>query len=423
MLICLFANNLNLANFLYHNNGNGTFTKITTGSIVTDLASSSAGIWGDYDNDNYPDLFVANFGSVNFLYHNNGNGTFTKITTGDIVGDNGDSHGASWGDYDNDGWLDLFVNRWYNENDLLYHNNGNGTFTKITAEPQVNNTGYGTGSAWGDYDNDGWLDLFVSNSSLNVPGQINYLYHNNANGTFTQVTTGTFPTDISDGRGTSWCDYDNDGDLDLHVANELNSDDFLYQNNGNSNHWINIKCYGTASNKSAIGTRISVKAVINGLPVWQTNFVSGQTGYSAQNSLNLEFGFGNAALIDSMIVRWPSGLVCYYTNIAADQFVKVYENCTILNVEPNADPSGDLNIYPNPNNGTFTISFDNKTHSAFTLELFNDLSQKIYSLTEKNNSSFRKTFSTDELNLTNGIYFMKVTTDDFVQTRKIIISK
>jgi hypothetical protein len=417
------SNNSSQSNFLYHNNGNGMFTKVISGAIVTDIATSASGIWGDYDNDGYPDLFVAHFGGTNALYHNNGNATFTKITTGDIVSDIGDSHGASWGDYDNDGWLDLFVNRWYNENDLLYHNNGNGTFTKITAGPEVNNTGYGTGSAWGDYDNDGWLDLFVCNSSLNTAGQINYLYHNNGNGTFSQVTTGTFPTDISYGRGASWGDYDNDGDLDLHVANEYYSNDFLYQNNGNSNHWINIKCYGTVSNKSAIGTRINVKAVINGAPVWQTNFVSGQSGYAAQNSLNVEFGFGNAAVIDSMIVRWPSGLVCYYTNVATDQFVKIYENCTLLDVETKNNSANALNVFPNPNNGSFTISFNNISNSHFVLELYNELSQKIYSLTEMNYGSFKKTLTADELNLSNGIYFVKLISGNMVQTKKIVITK
>lgn len=415
------TNNQNQANFLYHNNGNGSFTKITAGSIVTDLASSASCAWGDYDNDNFPDLFVSNFGSVNFLYHNNGNGTFTKITSGAIVTDLGDSHGASWGDYDNDGWLDLFVNRWSNQNDLLYHNNGNGTFAKVTNEPQVNNGGSGTGSAWGDYDNDGWLDLFVSNSSLTGSGQFNYLYHNNGNGTFTQVTTGTFPTDDSHGRGASWADYDHDGDLDLHVANEYNYGDFLYQNNGNSNHWINIKCYGTTSNKSAIGTRVSVKANINGSPVWQNNFISAQSGYSGQNSLNVEFGFGNAAIIDSMIVQWPSGLVCYFTNIPTNQFVKVYETCILTGIENASDSPGDFTIYPNPNNGEFTISFKNKNNSPVTLEILNDLGQKIYSLTEQGNMLFNKKLNSSELSLSNGIYFIKLKGNDTTLIRKFIV--
>jgi hypothetical protein len=422
----LFVTNIqNQTNFLYHNNGNGTFTKITTGPVVTNIASSSvSAAWGDYDNDSKMDLFVANFGGPNFLYHNDGNGVFTKITSGAIVTDVGDSHGASWGDYDNDGYLDLFVNRFFGEDDLLYHNNGNGTFTKITSGAVVNNAGYGTGSSWGDYDNDGNLDLFVSNSSADAGfNEYNFLYHNNGNGTFTQVTTGTFSSDVSNARGAAWGDYDNDGDLDLHVANEYYSDDFLYQNNGNSNHWINIKCYGIVSNKSAIGTKISVKANINGAAVWQMNFITAQSGYSGENSLNVEFGFADATIIDSMIVRWPSGLVCYYTNVATDQFVKIYENCAFTGTESMNNAVNDMNVFPNPNNGTFTISFNNKSNSHFVLELYNELSQKIYSLTELNYGSFTKTFTTDELNLSNGIYFMRLTAGDLVQSKKIFISK
>jgi hypothetical protein len=422
----LFVSNIqNQANFLYHNNGNGTFTKITSGPVVTDIASSSAsGAWGDYDNDGKMDLFVANFGGPNFLYHNDGNGVFTKITSGAIVTDVGDSHGASWGDYDNDGYLDLFVNRFFGEDDLLYHNNGNGTFTKITSGPIVNNAGYGTGSSWGDYDNDGNLDLFVSNSSADAGfNEYNFLYHNNGNGTFTQVTTGTFSSDVSNARGAAWGDYDNDGDLDLHVANEYYSDDFLYQNDGNNNHWINIKCYGIVSNKSAIGTKISVKANINGAAVWQMNFITAQSGYSGENSLNVEFGFADATIIDSMIVRWPSGLVCYYTNVATDQFVKIYENCAFTGTESMNNAANDMNVFPNPNNGSFTISFNNKSNSHFVLELYNELSQKIYSLTELNYGSFTKTFTTDELTLSNGIYFMRLTAGDLVQSKKIFISK
>jgi enediyne biosynthesis protein E4 len=422
----LFVTNIqNQANFLYHNNGNGTFTKITSGPVVTDVASSSGSpAWGDYDNDGKLDLFVSNFGRPNFLYHNDGSGGFTKITSGSIVTDAGDSHGASWGDYDNDGYLDLFVNRFFGQADLLYHNNGNGTFTKITSGPVVSNSGFGTGSAWGDYDNDGNLDLFVCNSSADAFGnEFNFLYHNNGNGTFTQVTTGPFPLDVSNARSASWGDYDNDGDLDLHVANENYSDDFLYQNDGNTNNWINIKCYGIVSNKSAIGTRINVKAVINGSPVWQTSFISAQSGYAGQNSLNLEFGLSNASVIDSMIVRWPSGLVCYFTNVASNHFVKIYENCTMTGIESVNNSASDLNVYPNPNSGTFTVSFNNKSNSHFIIELYNELSQKIYSLTEMNPGSFKKTFSTGELNLNNGIYFVKLVSGDLVQTRKIIISK
>jgi hypothetical protein len=130
------------------------------------------GLPGDYDNDGFPDLFVANGGDLNnFLYHNNGDGTFTKITTGNIVNDRGYSVGAAWADYDNDGYLDLFVGNRLGNN-FLYHNNGNGTFTKITTGAIVSEAADSNGIAWGDYNNDGFLDLFVANwimAELSLP--------------------------------------------------------------------------------------------------------------------------------------------------------------------------------------------------------------------------------------------------------------
>ncbi|MFQ5823096.1 MAG: FG-GAP-like repeat-containing protein, partial [bacterium] len=188
------------------------FTRITTGNIVNDGASSFSSSWGDYDADGDLDLFIANTNSENnFLYRNNGDGTFTKITEGDIVNDGGSSLGSSWGDYDNDGDLDLFVVNAAGENNSLYQNNGDGTFTKITDGDIVNDGGNSQACSWGDYDNDGYLDLFVANGTL----ENNFLYNNDGSGTFTKITQGIIVNDGGESRGCNWADFDNDGDLDL----------------------------------------------------------------------------------------------------------------------------------------------------------------------------------------------------------------
>jgi len=216
----------NVDNFLYSNNGDGTFTRITTGVIVNDGGASISGSWGDYDNDGDLDLFVANRGlNENFLYSNNGNAAFTKITAGPIVTDVEPSLGGSWGDYDNDGDLDLFVANLGSDN-FLYSNNGDGTFTKITTGEVVNDGGASIGSCWGDYDNDGDLDLFVANL-----GENNFLYSNNGDGTFAKVTTEVVALDMENSFGSSWADYDNDGDLDLFVSNLGAENNALYLNN------------------------------------------------------------------------------------------------------------------------------------------------------------------------------------------------
>ncbi len=297
-----------------------TFTKITSGAIVNDVGSSSGCAWGDYDNDGDLDLFVANAGGENnFLYRNDGAAGFFKITTGAIVNSGGNSFGASWGDYDNDGDLDLFVSN-DGGNNFLYENNGNGSFTRINTGAIVEDGSRSFGSSWGDYDNDGDLDLFVAKLGDDA------LYRNNGGDSFTKVTAGEI---VQAGRltyGAIWGDYDNDGDLDLFAANILGEDNFLYQNVGTRNHWLNIQLNGTVSNAAAIGAKVSILATIDRSLVRQARELSGQTGYLSQNSLNAEFGLGDAAMADSLRVDWPSGAVNRYANIVADQFLRLQEN-------------------------------------------------------------------------------------------------
>jgi hypothetical protein len=195
------------------------FTKITEGDIVNDGGDSRAVNWIDYDNDGDLDLYVTNgpqAGQNNFLYMNNGNETFTKITSVTIANDGKASDGSTWGDYDNDGDIDLFVANWWGQNNLLYSHNGDGTFTfESTLAPSLGNTYSETGS-WGDYNNDGYLDLYVCNSGGN---RRNQLFFNNTDGTFTQITDGALVTDPDYSRNVDWIDFNNDGLLDLYVTN------------------------------------------------------------------------------------------------------------------------------------------------------------------------------------------------------------
>lgn len=321
-LLDLFvANCENEMNFLYWNMGNGSFQKVTSGAIVNDVGDSRGCSWGDYDNDGYLDLFVANYNNQNnFLYHNNGDGNFTRVTSGDVVNDGGKSQGCSWGDYNNDGYLDLYVTNRPDQNNFLYYNNGDGTFNRITTGAIVTDKGTSFGSSWGDYDNDGVLDLFVANHS----GQNNFLYRNHGDGTFVKISSKKVVEDNGDSYGTGWGNCDNDGDIDLFVAN-YDQANFFYSNNACQNHWVNIRCVGTVSNASAIGARVKIKATISGQPVWQMQEVSGQTGYLSQNSLNCEFGLGDAISVDSIQIFWPSGISWDSTEIAVDQFVVIKE--------------------------------------------------------------------------------------------------
>src|SRR5262249_28150387 len=154
------------ASLLFHNNGDGSFSRIRSGRLVTDIMANTSICWADYDNDAFMDVLVNTF-SGNFLYHNSRDGTFTRVLTNEVVTDtwSDGAWGASWGDYDNDGLLDLFVPG-MNGGNRLYHNNGNGVFTRVTSGPMLARP-LGGGSracAWGDYDNDGYLDLFVASA-------------------------------------------------------------------------------------------------------------------------------------------------------------------------------------------------------------------------------------------------------------------
>ncbi len=426
----IFVSNFNQNNFLYKGNGDGTFTKITTGNIVSDGGGSLGCAWCDYDNDGYKDLFVANgnfsSGQANFLYHNNGNGTFTKITTGSIVTDVFNSTGGSWGDYDNDGDFDLFVTNYSGANNNLYKNNGDGSFTKITTGAIVNDGGNSVGSSWGDYDNDGDLDLFVSNDN----NENEFLYQNNNDGTFTKITTGDIVNSGGRSNGCVWGDYDNDGDIDLYVANgdqPTAQNNFLFRNEGNSNKWINILFKGTLSNKSAIGTRVTVRANINGNIVRQTREIFGQTGYNAQNSLNEEFGLGNASTIDSIIVKWPNGNTETFTNVTPNRFITITENQGISNINNSESVlPGDFKIlqnFPNPFNPATVIRYEVGKSAIINISVFDDKGSKISDLYSGKVNAGLQSIKWEPLNQQSGIYFLRISSESYSQTIKMVYVK
>lgn len=331
-----------LKNFLYENGGDGTFTRITAGPVAIDAVPSRCGAWGDYDNDGDLDLFVANESpSPNSFYENLGGGTFAAITTGAIVTGGLNSWGASWGDYNRDGYLDLYVTNNSAQKNFLYRNNGDKTFSLITGLDATEDAANSVGSAWVDYDNDGDLDLYVSNGwGAEQPCDF---YVNDGAGNLSSLETTAVTADTGWAYGSAWGDYDRDGDQDLIVArwlSEAENNSFYRNEIGNNNHWIDINCIGIVSNNSAIGASVTAVATIAGSPVRQLQEISSQTGYCGQNSLNVEFGLGNATEVDSLIIRWPSGIVDVYIGIAANQFVTAVEGHTQLQTGIDSDRDG-----------------------------------------------------------------------------------
>jgi len=322
--------------YLFHNRGDGTFVRATTdqaGSLLASRAASCAAAWADYDDDGLLDVCVGVFGPErkHLLFRNTGAGYFTGVTNQVTVKSGVSPLAGVWADYDNDGRLDLFVANWGGQPNSLYRNLGGGQFREVLDDPVVSLAGSFNSGAWGDYDNDGFLDLYVTQAY-----STNLLYHNNGDGSFTRVTTGSPITDVAstaplDGPVAGlWWDYDNDGFLDLFVAN--GSDDvshgsmsnFLYRNNGNANAWLKIKLEGTVSNRDGAGAKVRVKARFAGKFRWQRRDTSAGDNYNG-NNLIAHFGLGDAAKADLVKIEWPSGIVQELTDVPARQLLTVTE--------------------------------------------------------------------------------------------------
>ncbi len=287
--------------------------------MVNSVLHHGAASWADYNDDGLPDLLVA---SPSELYVNEGAGNFRAVfDSGMSLAPTG---GVGWADYNNDGFLDVAMAVWqieFRSSLRLFRGNGGGTFSLVTDEPMTLETGHTWSCAWGDYDNDGHLDLYIGS----YIAQKNLFLHNNGDGTFTKLLTGSPANDPGAAGGPcAWADYDNDGDLDLVVQNGARGKNFLYRNNGSDNGWLKVKLIGTVSNRAAIGAKVRVKAAIGGKTFWQLREISSGDGYSG-NSLFAHFGLGNATMVESIRIEWPSGIVQELSDVPGKQFLTVTE--------------------------------------------------------------------------------------------------
>ena len=317
--IDLYFANSGAANRLLRNDGGGVFTDVTTGPLG-DAGAGRGVAWGDYDADGDPDLYIANYGSSNRLLRNDGGGVFTDVAFGPLA-DAGNGTGVAWGDYDNDTELDLYVANYGGANMLL--RNDAGVFTDV-ATGELADAGNGTGVAWGDYDVDGDLDLYVVND-----GSANRLLRNLGGDEFLDVTTPPLD-DAGEGQGAAWGDFDRDGRLDLAVMNRNGANLLLRGRISNTSNFLHVTLEGTVSNRSGIGARIRI-VTSDGQQVRE---VSGGSGYLSQNSLTEEFGMGMVSQVDTLEIRWPSGVVNTYYSLSVGQFRSFTES------PPPSAPSG-----------------------------------------------------------------------------------
>ncbi len=344
----------------FHNDGHGRFEEVTdriglrTSGWTLDLGH------GDANNDGFDDLYVAcDFGTDRFFV-NNGDGTFSDRTKTAIGIDTKKGMNAEWGDYDNDGLLDIFVtnitDEYMREGNFLWHNNGDLTFTDVARETGAYDTGWGWGAKFFDYDNDGWLDLYVTNGWVSAGAESyvpdifalivrpnvdladarnwppmggkslsgyekNKLLHNRGGHAFVDEGARHGVASIRDGRGVAVADFDNDGRLDLFVAN-ANAAPNLYRNVMPAGpHWAAFVLEGTKSNRGAVGAQVRATAAGR----TSLHFVDGGNGFAAQSSARVHVGLGAATTIDRLEVRWPSGLRETFTSLPVDRIARLVE--------------------------------------------------------------------------------------------------
>jgi hypothetical protein len=333
-------------NALLHNNGDRTFTRVT--SSILNEADTIQVTWAvDYDNDGDLDLVPVRWGiQPTQFYRNDGHGTFTEATPEPIRSELTYSLSAAWGDFDNDGDLDVIFGGYDYTTEHFYINNGDGTFTRWVGQPALFES-YGTSAgswlAWGDFDNDGYLDLAVTKGDALIR-----LWRNLGDGSFTQVVTGSLVNESGSFiQSGCWVDFNQDGNLDFFVATLKSGVDKLFMGNGNGNHWLEVKPKGTASNRQAVGARIFATATVGGKVIRQMRVITASDG---DQSLIAHFGLGNATQVTKLRIEWPSGAVQEFSNVAANQILTVCEPPAI-SAAMRADCSCQLNIKAEPNKG------------------------------------------------------------------------
>jgi enediyne biosynthesis protein E4 len=334
-------------NMLWQNNGNGTFTDVSVKAGIrnTDGTYGLGVAVADYDNDGFIDIYVANDSAPAILYRNNKNGTFTDISLEagcaySVDGKPQAGMGVSAGDYDRDGWFDIFKTNFAGDTSTLYHNVGKATFDDVTfaAGMGLNTRWLGWGAGFADFDNDGWLDVFLVNGHVYPEvekltteagyAQRKVLYQNLKNGKFADVSAqvGGAVMENTPSRGAAFGDFDNDGDTDI-VINPVNAAPELIRNDSKSgNNWLKIKLIGVKSTRNGIGARIKVTTEDGA----QIEEVRSGSSYYSQNDLRVNFGVGKAAKVKSIEIKWLSGQIDTLSDVPVNQIIAIKEGIGVL---------------------------------------------------------------------------------------------
>ncbi len=480
----LYVTVVNEKDQLFINNGNGTFDEITSNAGIDNLGVPKSVNMSDVNNDGLLDIYVSNFLSENVLYINQGNNTFTNQTVASGALDDGPSMGTIFFDYDKDGDVDLYLSHDQLVANILYQNNGAGVFTDVSDQAGVNTIGYGMGVDVGDIDNDGWLDIYITNLYKNV------LLRNNGDGTFIDKSTSAGIEDDGMGWGTSFLDYNKDGLMDIYVANESDffnppNPNVLYKNLGNSTFekvemngvisniersfgaacfdynldgnidmavankgteghlqlfqnaersgaWMGVKLLGVESNRNGIGAQVKV---IDNLGRIHFKELTAGHGWASQNSNILFFGLGEATSIDELSIDWPSGLTQNVSINSLDKNYTITEGLSAqegilfdLSTSTNSidlENTFQVEVYPNPTTNSFSVDVSVKDQSDIQLEFFNALGQRIYVKSIQNPDAGNQLLTFDKSRFeqlyTNSFLILKISNKGQQVIRNIVI--
>lgn len=364
---------LTVPNSLYKNIGDGTFTNVTaTAGLSSASYLSFCSAFFDFNNDGYQDIFVANdrYTYPNFMYKNNGDGTFTDDPQALDDGIFLDAMSATIGDFNNDGYFDIYMTN-TSAGNILLKNNGNETFTNIAVSSGTAFNAIGWGAVFLDAENDMDLDLYVSGMYYNTNLLPYAFYENNNDETFSEPAGSGFEIDEVTSFSNAIGDLNNDGKFDLVVSNYDNEEIFVWENEtSTSNNWLKINLEGTISNRDGIGSVIEIG--INGQK--QFRYTLCGEGYLSQNSGSEIFGLGSNLMVDYVKVNWLSGIEDVYNNVAANQVLNIEEGSETLNVDD--DFQVHVQYFPNPVKDNLIIR---ATQPIQSVSVFNLLGQEIKS--------------------------------------------
>jgi len=377
-------------NLLYKNNGDGTFSNVTeeAGLYLSGFLTFCAAFF-DYDKDGYQDIYIANdkYATSNILYHNNGDGTFEDVSVASGTNLIMAAMSTTIDDYNNDGWLDIYISNDEQviENttvgNALLKNNGDGTFTNVAISAGVQFNSVGWGCVFLDADNDSDKDLYVSSSETGQNDLITTAFYEQQNdNTFLLNVDVGMEGDIRSSYSNAIGDIDNDGYPEIAVLNDRNENIFLWKNlTNNTNNYLKVKLEGTESNRMGIGSWIEIS--VNGEK--QYNYTLCGEGYLSQNSGSEFFGLGEATSIDYIKVTWLSGQVDFYEDVDVNQTITIVEGQSPLSIE-DVQTDFDIQLYPNPTEDFITIKIPEFIEGNSEIKIHNVLGQLVatYSVNE-----------------------------------------